>query len=203
MSTMSRIALALTLIALTAGSGSLAGCATVADKADSPAASSTGAPTPAPTPTLTEGELLAWKQMAANNPDALGPGEGEAEYAQARSEFPLAMPEGTAIPETTSFSFYAPGGILGRGAGYGLVSFTWLCATETELLDAIDADDPDRADASFVQLELWMALPSKQRVLEGIDAFRSVVVEPARAGDTKPLEADRQSWCAQAPFEAT
>ncbi|GAB3605656.1 hypothetical protein GCM10027413_10650 [Conyzicola nivalis] len=177
----------------------VSGCATATDNVVEPAAQATQTPTPAPT--LTESELLAWQQFAANNPGSLGPGEGEIEYAQARRDFPLAMPEGTTIPETTAFDFYAPGGALGRGAGYGLVSWTWLCATETELLDAIDEGDDARADESFAQLEAWMALPSELRVLEGLDAFRSVVIDPARAGDTEGLEADRQSWCAQAPFD--
>ena len=69
------------------------------------------------------------------------------------------------------------------------------------LLDAIADDDTDRIDESFAQLEAWMALPSEVRVLEGIDAFRSVVVDPARAGDTTALESDQNSWCAQFPFE--
>jgi hypothetical protein len=199
MSTKPRIIVAVSLIALLSAAATLSGCASGVDEAaETPAPISA---TPPPAPALTEGELLAWKQLAANNPDALGPGEGEAEYAQARGEFPLAMPEGTAIPETTSFSFYTPGGILSRGTGYALVSWTWLCATETELLGAIKAGDDDRVDASFAQLELWMTLPAKQRVLEGIDAFRSVVIDPARAGDTGGLEADRKSWCSQAPFD--
>jgi hypothetical protein len=195
MSTKTRVVLAAAALALVLG-----GCAPASDEVAEPAARATQTPTP--TPTLTESELLAWEQFAANNPDSLGPGEGEAEYAQARSDFPLAMPEGTAIPETTAFDFYAPGGALGRGTGYGLVSWTWLCATETELLDAIEADDDERVDESFAQLELWMALPSEQRVLEDIDAFRSVVIDPARSGDTAGLEADRQSWCSQTPFQA-
>ncbi|WP_411698293.1 hypothetical protein [Conyzicola sp.] len=195
MSMKTRVMLAAVAIAL-----AVSGCAQVADEAAEPAAQA--AQTPTPSPTLTESELLAWQQMAANNPDSLGPGEGEIEYAAARRDFPLAMPEGTAIPETTAFDFHTPGGIYERGAGAGLVSWTWLCATETELLDAIDEGDDARTDESFAQLEAWMALPPEVRVLEGLDAFRSVVIDPAREGDTTGLEADRQSWCAQAPFDA-
>jgi len=196
MSTNTRVIAALVFTTLT-----LSGCAFVADQ---PGTRDTPSPTPSATPprTLTDAELLAWKQMAANNPDSLGPGEGEVEYAEARRSFPLTMPRGMTIPETTSFDFYPAGGLYGRGLGYGLVSWTWLCATETDLLRAIGSGDDEGAEELFAQLDAWMALPSDVRMLEGVDAFRSVVVDPARAGDTAGLEADKQSWCAQAPFEA-
>jgi len=194
MSTKARVTVAAAVLAL-----SVSGCAPVTEQGAGPATQHSQTATPSPSPTLTESQLLAWEQMAGD--DGIGPGDGEAEYAQAVLGFPLEMPAGTAFPEQTSFEFYSEGGVLGKGIGAGIVSWTWLCATETVLLDAIADDDTDRIDESFAQLEAWMALPSEVRVLEGIDAFRSVVVDPALAGDTTALESDQKSWCAQFPFE--
>jgi hypothetical protein len=196
MSTIARIIPLVMLVAV--ASAALSGCVPAAGpEADAaPTSDTTTAPQP-----LTADELAAWQARADANPHGLGPGEGELEYAEAVREFPLAMPEGTAFPKTTAFSFYAADGLLDRGAGNGLASWTWLCATETELLDALDAGDNARSATSFDALEAWMSLPAEVRMLEGLDSFRSVVIEPARAGDTTGLEADRVSWCAQAPFD--
>jgi hypothetical protein len=186
------VPVALLAVALLAVSG----CTSSAD-APEPVASAA----PSAAPALTPEELAAWESMAENNPAGLGPGEGEVEYTRARLAFPLPMPAGTAIPEKTSFDFHTPGGIYDRGMGAGLVSWTWLCATESELLDALEEDDASRADATFDQLEAWMALPAEVRMFEGLDAYRSVVIDPARSGNSAPLATDRDSWCAQAPFD--
>jgi len=199
MSTKSRVsAAALLVVALL----TVSGCASAAGDPGDTTAAATQQPSPEPTAVaLTPQELAVWQSREDADSRVLGPGDGELEYAAARRDFPLPMPEGTAIPATPNFDFYVPDGTVGRGMGAGLVSWTWLCATETELVDALEQGDERRAANTFAQLEAWMALPADVRVFEGLDAYRSVVVDPARAGDTEPLATDRDFWCTESPFQ--
>ena len=196
MSTKARVTVAAAVLAL-----SVSGCAPVTEQGTGPATQHSQTATPTPSPTLTESQLLAWEQRAASNPETLGPGDGEEEYAQARRDFPLEMPAGTAIPARTSFDFYVADGIYERGMGALIVSHTWLCATETALLDALKNADATAVDDSVARLKAWMSLPAEIRRNEGIEQFGTVVLETALAGDTTALESDQNSWCAQFPFE--
>ena len=153
-------------------------------------------PEPAAAPTLSAQELAEWAALAEANPGTLGPGEGEAEYDAAVAAFPLAMPDGYVFPDSSTLQFYAPGNVLGRGAGTGYAAYSWLCAAQTAY---VDADGETARGDALDALRSWAALPVETITLRNAGDWADTVIDPAEAGDDAPLERDMRSNCDEFP----
>jgi hypothetical protein len=132
--------------------------------------------------------------------EILKKGEVHTEYEAAKSEFPEPLPNGVTYIERLGPEYEEEGVLIGKGMGKVVVAWTWLCAWETEYIDALDADDEDRAESAIAMIGKWRSLPEKDLYLaDPNEDWEKVVLQPALLGDPSAIKNDLVNTCVGFP----
>lgn len=127
--------------------------------------------------------------------------EGSAvdEYHAAIRDIGEPLPEGQHYPPGLPEHFLPVDGYLEEGAARNQAWFTWLCAWETEYLQAFASDSSTQAHAEMM-IERWATMDFYLNVI--VDPERgwvSNVVAPMQLGDPTGVRADHRQLCGQFP----
>lgn len=127
--------------------------------------------------------------------------EGSAveEYLAAIRDIGEPLPEGQDYPPGIPDHFLPVSGYLEEGAARNQAWFTWLCAWETEYLQAF-ASDSSRQVHAEAMIEQWAKMDFYLNVIVDPDrGWVSNVVAPMRLGDPTGVRADHRQLCGQFP----
>lgn len=142
-----------------------------------------------PSPTLAKGEE-----------EFLTEGSAFAEYETTIRSIDELLPEGRAYPPGLPANFLPNDGVLMEGAARNVAYFTWLCAWESEYLDAFTADDEERLTQAESMITAWETLDFYTTVI--VDPERgwvSNVLRPMELGDPSGVKADHTALCHMYP----
>ena len=128
------------------------------------------------------------------------------EYLAAIETLPDPLPAGavypTGVPEgldSGPLDNGTEGAVMENGAGTNTAHFTWLCAWESEYLDAMSVGDKQRQVAAEAMLETWISDPAYLGYDIDADlAWSPTILGPMRLGDPSSIETDRVQSCYQA-----
>ena len=128
------------------------------------------------------------------------------EYLAAIETLPDPLPAGavypTGVPEgldSGPLDNGTEGAVMENGAGTNTAHFTWLCAWESEYLDAMSVGDKQRQVAAEAMLETWISDPAYLGYEIDADlAWSPTILGPMRLGDPSSIETDRVQSCYQA-----
>lgn len=110
------------------------------------------------------------------------------------------LPKGEAYPEPVASNFVYTEDVLASGTGRSQAQFTWLCAWETNYLDAFADGKAKRVRAAEKMIAKWA---HSEFYLATIDEPNHLwivsVLDPMQAGDPSGVRAEHQSLCSQYP----
>lgn len=135
-------------------------------------------------------------------PERLKEGLNYFEYLAAieRMEFPLPpgaeYPEG--IPEAADQTPIEWQGLASNAVGSSIAHYTWLCAWETDYLDAFEQDDLERRAVAEVMINRWTETDYYATIVDPDQAWIKNVTDPMSFGKSSGVKADRGQNCVAA-----
>lgn len=132
-------------------------------------------------------------ESAAEELNFLTEGSAYEEYVATIDSIAEPLPSGRSFPPGLPENFLPVDGVLEVGGARNQAYFTWLCAWESEYLDAFSAGDSQRTETAEAMIVRWSEMDFYLNVMiDPEKGWVKNVVDPMKLGDPGGVKADHE-----------
>jgi len=123
-------------------------------------------------------------------------GDAADEYHSTIDKIPEPLPAGVAYPASLPADFLPTDGVLEAGAARNVAWYTWLCAWESEYLDARALPDDKRQAVAEAEIAKWPDMDFYAHVVvDDTKSWESSVLKPMQLGDPSGVDGEHNLMC--------